>query len=157
MGRPSPGTPPQLSGLMPGADETVEMEGTSHISIVDGNGNVLAMTTTIEAGFGSRLWAAGFLLNNEMTDFAFRPQDSGGRPLANADRARQAAAQLDGADHRFRRAGQAVGGAGIARRLAHHPLRGEDAGGADRLENGRAAGGLAHELRQPRRRVRDRD
>jgi gamma-glutamyltranspeptidase / glutathione hydrolase len=84
MGRPSPGTPPQLSGLTPGADETVEMEGTSHISIVDGSGNVLAMTTTIEAGFGSRLWAAGFLLNNEMTDFAFRPHDSGGRPLANA-------------------------------------------------------------------------
>lgn len=84
MGRPSPGTPPQLSGLMPGADETLEMEGTSHLSIVDGNRNVLAMTTTIEAGFGSRLWAAGFLLNNEMTDFAFRPQDSAGRPLANA-------------------------------------------------------------------------
>ena len=84
MGRPSPGTPPQLSGLTPGTDETLEMEGTSHISIVDGSGNVLAMTTTIEAGFGSRLWAAGFLLNNEMTDFAFRPQDSGGRPLANA-------------------------------------------------------------------------
>jgi gamma-glutamyltranspeptidase/glutathione hydrolase len=84
MGRPSPGTPPQLSGLMPGADATVEADGTSHLSIVDGSGNVLAMTTTIEAGFGSRLWAAGFLLNNEMTDFAFRPQDSGGRPLANA-------------------------------------------------------------------------
>ena len=84
MGRPSPGTPPQLSGLTPGTDATIEMEGTSHISIVDGSGNVLAMTTTIEAGFGSRLWAAGFLLNNEMTDFAFRPQDSGGRPLANA-------------------------------------------------------------------------
>ena len=84
MGRPSPGTPPQLSGLMPGADATLEMEGTSHLSIVDGNRNVLAMTTTIEAGFGSRLWAAGFLLNNEMTDFAFRPQDSAGRPLANA-------------------------------------------------------------------------
>ena len=64
--------------------QTVEMEGTSHISIVDGSGNALAMTTTIEAGFGSRLWAAGFLLNNEMTDFAFRPHDSGGRPLANA-------------------------------------------------------------------------
>jgi gamma-glutamyltranspeptidase / glutathione hydrolase len=84
MGRPSPGTPPQLSGLMPGVDETLEMEGTSHLSIVDGNRNVLAMTTTIEAGFGSRLWAAGFLLNNEMTDFAFRPLDSAGRPLANA-------------------------------------------------------------------------
>lgn len=84
MGRPSPGTPPQLSGVMPGTDATVEKEGTSHISIVDGGGNVVAMTTTIEAGFGSRLWAAGFLLNNELTDFAFRPRDSGGRPLANA-------------------------------------------------------------------------
>jgi gamma-glutamyltranspeptidase / glutathione hydrolase len=84
MGRPSPGTPPQLSGLMPGADETVEHEGTSHLSIIDRDGNALAMTTTIEAAFGSRLWAAGFLLNNEMTDFAFRPQDRNGRPLANA-------------------------------------------------------------------------
>jgi gamma-glutamyltranspeptidase/glutathione hydrolase len=42
------------------------------------------MTTTIEAAFGSRLWAAGFLLNNELTDFALRPQDATGRPLANA-------------------------------------------------------------------------
>jgi gamma-glutamyltranspeptidase/glutathione hydrolase len=42
------------------------------------------MTTTIESAFGSRLWAAGFLLNNELTDFAFRPTDAGGRPLANA-------------------------------------------------------------------------
>jgi gamma-glutamyltranspeptidase/glutathione hydrolase len=84
MGRPSPGTPPQVGSLLPGADETVEQEGTSHISIVDREGNVVAMTSTIEAGFGSRLWAAGFLLNNEMTDFAFRPQDRAGRPLANA-------------------------------------------------------------------------
>jgi gamma-glutamyltranspeptidase/glutathione hydrolase len=42
------------------------------------------MTTTIEAGFGSRLWAAGFLLNNELTDFSFRPVDKSGRPIANA-------------------------------------------------------------------------
>jgi gamma-glutamyltranspeptidase / glutathione hydrolase len=84
MGRPSPGTPPQLSSVTPGTDATTEKEGTSHISIIDDQGNVLSMTTTIEAGFGSRLWAAGFLLNNEMTDFAFRPHDSGGRPLANA-------------------------------------------------------------------------
>jgi gamma-glutamyltranspeptidase/glutathione hydrolase len=42
------------------------------------------MTSTIESAFGSRLWASGFLLNNELTDFAWRPVDSGGRPLANA-------------------------------------------------------------------------
>ena len=64
-----------------GDDATVEAAGTSHFSIVDGDGNVLAMTTTIEAAFGSRLWAAGFLLNNELTDFAFQPVDRG-RPAA---------------------------------------------------------------------------
>lgn len=84
MARPTAGTPPQLGSLVPGDDETFEQNGTSHISIVDNAGNAVSMTTTIESGFGSRLWAAGFLLNNEMTDFAFRPQDKAGRPLANA-------------------------------------------------------------------------
>ena len=58
MEKASAGTPPQIGSLMPGADETVEQDGTSHISIVDRQGNVIAMTTTIESGFGSRLWAA---------------------------------------------------------------------------------------------------
>ncbi len=84
MPRPGPGSPPQTAGQIFGADATVEAAGTSHFSIVDAAGSVLAMTTTIEAGFGSRLWAAGFLLNNELTDFAFRPVDGAGRPLANA-------------------------------------------------------------------------
>jgi gamma-glutamyltranspeptidase/glutathione hydrolase len=67
-----------------GEDESVEQDGTSHISVVDRDGNILALTSTIEAGFGSRLWAAGFLLNNELTDFAFRPTDRVGTPAANA-------------------------------------------------------------------------
>jgi gamma-glutamyltranspeptidase / glutathione hydrolase len=83
-GRPKPGSPPQTGNLKPGVDATVEQDGTSHFSIIDGQGNALAMTTTIEAAFGSRLWAAGFLLNNELTDFALRPQDAAGRALANA-------------------------------------------------------------------------
>uniref|UniRef100_UPI001484DD16 gamma-glutamyltransferase n=1 Tax=Hydrogenophaga sp. 2FB TaxID=2502187 RepID=UPI001484DD16 len=64
--------------------------GTSHISIVDAFGNALAMTTTIEAAFGSRLMVTtdpkrpgGFLLNNELTDFSFAPSDAQGRPIAN--------------------------------------------------------------------------
>ena len=64
--------------------------GTSHISIVDAFGNALAMTTTIESGFGSRLMVStdpsrpgGFLLNNELTDFSFSPADAQGRPVAN--------------------------------------------------------------------------
>jgi gamma-glutamyltranspeptidase/glutathione hydrolase len=82
-----PGSPPQAAAEPFGGDETVELPGTSHISIVDGEGNVVSMTTTIESAFGSRLWAAGFLLNNELTDFAFRPTDRAGRPLANAVKA----------------------------------------------------------------------
>ena len=63
--------------------------GTSHISIVDDDGNAVAMTTTIESQFGSRQMvnltgaAGGFLLNNELTDFSFAPADSDGRPVAN--------------------------------------------------------------------------
>ena len=82
--RPAPGVPQQLGSIVPGVDSTLELEGTSHLSIVDDGGNIVAMTTTIEGAFGSRLWASGFLLNNEMTDFAFRPVDASGRPVANA-------------------------------------------------------------------------
>lgn len=57
--------------------------GTSHISIVDGLGNALAMTTTIEAAFGSRQMVRGFLLNNELTDFSFTPTGANGQPVAN--------------------------------------------------------------------------
>jgi gamma-glutamyltranspeptidase/glutathione hydrolase len=57
--------------------------GTSHISIVDGSGNALAMTTTIEDGFGARQMVNGFLLNNQLTDFSFAPRDAQGRPIAN--------------------------------------------------------------------------
>ena len=57
--------------------------GTSHISIVDSQGNALAMTTTIEDGFGARQMVRGFLLNNELTDFSFAPTDAAGAPIAN--------------------------------------------------------------------------
>jgi gamma-glutamyltranspeptidase/glutathione hydrolase len=77
------GTPRGFDKTAFGRDDTYEPSGTSHISIVDGEGNAVAMTTTIESGFGSRLWAAGFLLNNELTDFSFRPTSAGGRPVAN--------------------------------------------------------------------------
>ncbi len=84
MERASPGTPPQAALRTLGTDETIEAAGTSHFSIVDGDGSALAITTTIEAAFGSRLWAAGFLLNNQLTDFSFRAADRTGRPIANA-------------------------------------------------------------------------
>ena len=78
------GQPPGLKRQSFGADATVERAGTSHISIIDDDGNAISMTTTIEGAFGSHNWAAGFLLNNELTDFSFRPVDAAGRPVANA-------------------------------------------------------------------------
>jgi gamma-glutamyltranspeptidase/glutathione hydrolase len=63
-------------------DVSLELPSTSHISIVDAEGNVLSMTTTIENAFGSRLMVRGFLLNNELTDFSFRTH-SDGVPIAN--------------------------------------------------------------------------
>ena len=84
MLKPSAGTPPKIGSLAPGVDDTVEQDGTTHLSIVDRDGNIVSMTSTIESGFGSRVWAAGFLLNNELTDFALSPVDRAGRPLANA-------------------------------------------------------------------------
>ena len=43
------------------------------MSIVDRFGNAVSFTTTVESAFGSRLFVGGFLLNNQLTDFSFRP------------------------------------------------------------------------------------
>ena len=64
-------------------DTTEEAAGTTHLSIIDGDGNAVSMTATVEAPFGTQRWAAGFLLNNEMTDFAREVPADGSRP-ANA-------------------------------------------------------------------------
>lgn len=77
-----PGTPGQATSRYAPSPEQPEY-GTSHISIVDGRGNALAMTTTIEDQFGARQMVRGFLLNNELTDFSFAPADAQGRPIAN--------------------------------------------------------------------------
>jgi gamma-glutamyltranspeptidase / glutathione hydrolase len=82
--KPKAGEPPGLKRQSFGVDATIERAGTSHISIIDDDGNAVSMTTTIEGGFGSHNWAAGFLLNNELTDFSFKPVDAAGQPVANA-------------------------------------------------------------------------
>ncbi len=83
MPRPKPGEPPGLGRRAFGIDATREMAGTSHISVIDADGNTVSMTTTIEGAFGSGVMAAGFLLNNELTDFSFRHTDKDGNPIAN--------------------------------------------------------------------------
>jgi gamma-glutamyltranspeptidase/glutathione hydrolase len=83
MDKPAAGVPPGVSKRTFGEDATLERAGTSHISIVDDAGNAVSMTTTIESAFGSHLMAAGFLLNNELTDFSLMPVDKEGLPAAN--------------------------------------------------------------------------
>jgi gamma-glutamyltranspeptidase/glutathione hydrolase len=79
---PPPGTP-KLAPLM-SADTTYEPTGTSHFIVRDTDGNVVSMTTTVESIFGSGRMVDGFFLNNQMTDFAFKPVDDRGSPAANA-------------------------------------------------------------------------
>jgi gamma-glutamyltranspeptidase/glutathione hydrolase len=79
---PSAGTPPGASA--PARDVTEEVPGTSHFVIGDAQGNVVSMTTTVESLFGTGRMVDGFFLNNQMTDFSFRPFDAAGRPAANA-------------------------------------------------------------------------
>ncbi|MCC7048482.1 MAG: gamma-glutamyltransferase [Alphaproteobacteria bacterium] len=92
MAKAEPGQPPQKdTRVLPadrGRDDSLELPSTSQISAVDAEGNAIAMTTTIEDQFGSRLMVHGFLLNNELTDFAFSPTDHG-RPVANRIEARK--------------------------------------------------------------------
>lgn len=64
--------------------------GTSHISVIDADGNGIAMTSSIEQAFGSRILvdggtglAGGFFLNNQLTDFAFQPKNKQGKLVAN--------------------------------------------------------------------------
>jgi gamma-glutamyltranspeptidase/glutathione hydrolase len=83
LGRAAPGNPACASTARFGRDASIELPATSHISVVDADGNAVAMTTSIEAAFGSRLMTeGGFLLNNELTDFSFVPVD-GRVPAAN--------------------------------------------------------------------------
>ncbi|MCW8087150.1 gamma-glutamyltransferase [Sabulicella glaciei] len=56
--------------------------GTSHVSILDAEGNAVSFTTTVEGMFGARLVVRGFVLNNQLTDFSFQPEVNG-RPVAN--------------------------------------------------------------------------
>jgi gamma-glutamyltranspeptidase/glutathione hydrolase len=77
MGKAPAGTPPGAATAF-AEDPVDEVMGTTQISIVDREGNAVAMTTTIESFFGSRIMVRGFFLNNELTDFNFRPVDDGG-------------------------------------------------------------------------------
>jgi gamma-glutamyltranspeptidase/glutathione hydrolase len=128
-----PGTPGPLKTSQAPMPDQPEY-GTSHISIVDSQGNALAMTTTIEDAFGSRQMvttnaarSGGFLLNNELTDFSFAPTDAQGQPIANrvqpGKRPRSSMAPTLVLD---KATGQVLMSGGSPGRRTHHPLHGQD-------------------------------
>ncbi len=81
--------PPPQAGIPAGApvaasDRSLEPAGTTHFIVRDAQGNVVSITATVESLFGSGRMVDGFFLNNELTDFSFRPTDDQGRAVANA-------------------------------------------------------------------------
>ncbi|MBC3209670.1 gamma-glutamyltransferase [Pseudomonas sp. SWRI111] len=81
MGSAKPGTPPGVQ-VAYAPDRSPLRISTSQVVAVDDLGGAVSMTTTIEAAFGSHLMVQGFLLNNQMTDFSFIPEENG-RKVAN--------------------------------------------------------------------------
>jgi gamma-glutamyltranspeptidase/glutathione hydrolase len=109
---------PLPSPVAAGDDASAELPSTSHFNVVDGEGRVVAMTTSIERAFGSQLMVGGFLLNNQLSDFSFLPADARG-PVANRvepgkrPRSSMAPTLVYGPDGKLRLAVGAAGGATI--------------------------------------------
>lgn len=82
IGPAAPGEPPGAP-MLSFPDSRAKNSGTSHVSIVDRFGNALSMTTTVESSFGNGVMVNGFLLNNQLTDFASNPIGSDGSLVAN--------------------------------------------------------------------------
>jgi gamma-glutamyltranspeptidase/glutathione hydrolase len=84
----APGDPwayePGGQAVRHGEDATLDVPGTSHFVVVDAEGDVVAMTASVESAFGSTRMAGGMILNNQLTDFSFRPVDRAGAPAVNA-------------------------------------------------------------------------
>ena len=83
MGKAEPGDLHDKAADNQGVNVSVAYPSTSHFAIVDASGDVVSMTTSVEAPFGSHLMASGMILNNQLTDFSLMPTDNG-KPVANA-------------------------------------------------------------------------
>lgn len=155
---------------------TPELPATTHLSIADAAGNVVSMTSSIEAAFGSRIVVEGFILNNQLTDFAFSPVNGDGQRVANAPapgkRPRSAMSPTIAFDHQGKPvlALGSPGGAriiayvarGVAHTLAGMPLQAAiqaphatDLGKGLELETGRFSPALNLSLQQRGHRLRE--
>ena len=83
-GNATAGDPPWRARGLPVPGVRENLTGTTHLSVIDGEGLAISLTASVETAFGSRRMAGGFVLNNQLTDFSFRPADANGVPVANA-------------------------------------------------------------------------
>lgn len=75
MGQAAAGSP--HNSLVLANDNAIERPSTTHLVVVDKQGNAISMTSSIENGFGSALMVQGFILNNQLTDFSLAPKRDG--------------------------------------------------------------------------------
>ena len=127
---------------------STERPSTTHLSVVDRAGNAVALTSSIETAFGSGLMVEGFLLNNQLTDFAFVPQGADGlvaNRVAGGKRPRSSMAPtiVTDADGRLRAVLGSPGG------IPHHLLRRSGNRAFGRLEAGRRLRGQLSAHLQP--------
>jgi gamma-glutamyltranspeptidase/glutathione hydrolase len=142
------GVPPVRPPSAFGNDHTKEKGGTSQVSVVDDAGDAFSMTTSIEYSFGARTMVRGFLLNNQLTDFSFLPEDAKGRAIANrVEPGKRPRSSMDptmvfGADDKLDYVLGSPGGPGIILFNLKTILA---------LLDGRGAGGRAPQFRQHER------
>lgn len=114
---------PGLSPMLPQPEH-----GTSHIAVIDDDGNAATMTTTVQDPFGSRMMVRGFLLNDELNDFSFAPVLDG-RPVANRvesgkrPRSAMSPTLVFGPDQRLRIVAGSQGGGRIIAFVAQQLMR----------------------------------
>ncbi|HVJ43074.1 MAG TPA: gamma-glutamyltransferase [Dongiaceae bacterium] len=82
MDKAEPGRVDISTTLGQASQSQFEPVSTSHLVVVDDAGNVVSFTSSIESAFGAHILVDGFMLNNELTDFSFKPVDQG-RFIAN--------------------------------------------------------------------------
>ena len=145
------GEPPWDKAELRRDQPALELPSTSHIVIVDAEGNIASMTTSIESAFGARLMVDGFLLNNQLTDFAFDPGPPDAAVANRVEPGKRPRSSM--APTIVLKDGKPVFALGSPGGSMIIPFVATTVIGADRLEDGHAGGGVAAASRQPVRRL----
>ncbi len=87
---PQPGDPPGRQGAIPPEADAFALPATSHVAVIDADGNAVALTTTVNLDFGAWRLAGGMVVNDALTNFASPSAQGGVAANAMAPRKRPA-------------------------------------------------------------------